>query len=214
MTDAETRQKFGRALSLSITWFRLALAPIIVIIAAAGGDGRIIAAAILVESVGDVYDGKIARRFGVATARLRRFDSRVDTIFYVGVAIALWLAHRQILIDHALLFGAFMLFQIAGMVVDLRKFGRDTSYHTWTGRALGLTLFIATTYIFATGSAGPWLDIALIAGIISNIDALVITAILPEWRHDVHTVFQALQIRRSLLSDPEWVSAHGPTNPR
>jgi hypothetical protein len=79
--------------------------------------------------------------------------------------------------------------------VDLVKFGRDTSYHAWSARLTGALLFVAATVIFCVGRAGPWLSIALIAGMLSHLDAFAITMILPEWRHDVHTIRAALEIR-------------------
>ena len=178
--------------------------------ALASARGRTMALAIVVAGVSDVYDGKIARRFGVDTARVRRFDSISDTVFYAGVAIALWIVHPEILRAHAVYLGAFILMQVVGHIIDVIKFGRDTSYHSWSGRALGLALFVATGVIFGTGSAGPWLVVALLIGMLAHLDAFVITMILPEWRHDVHTIAEALAIRRGLLNQPQTRGTESP----
>jgi CDP-diacylglycerol--glycerol-3-phosphate 3-phosphatidyltransferase len=114
---------------------------------------------------------------------------------YVFVAAAIWIIHPDIIRSHWPLLAVFIAMQVGGHLFDLKKFGRDTSYHTWTGRAFGLSLFVAATLIFWTGSAVPWLAIALIIGIISHIDALIITLTLPEWHHDVHTIANARRIR-------------------
>ena len=190
-----SHQTFGRAASLTLTVTRLALGPIATVLASQRADGRLLAATVIIASLSDVYDGKIARRFGADTPGLRRFDSIADTVFYIFVAAAIWMIHPDVIRSHWLLLAVFVAMQVGGHLFDLKKFGRDTSYHTWTGRAFGLSLFIAATLIFWTGSAVPWLAIALIVGIISHIDALIITVTLPEWHHDVHTIANARRIR-------------------
>jgi len=194
-TDGSPHKAFGRAASLTLTVTRLTLGPIAILLASQRADGRLLAAAVVIASLSDVYDGKIARRFGVDTAGLRRFDSIADTVFYIFVAAAIWILHPEIIRSHWLLLAVFIAMQIGGHLFDLKKFGRDTSYHTWTGRAFGFSLFVAATLIFWTGSAVPWLAIALIIGIIAHIDALIITLTLPEWHHDVHTIANARRIR-------------------
>jgi CDP-diacylglycerol--glycerol-3-phosphate 3-phosphatidyltransferase len=190
-----SHQRFGRGAALSLTLTRLALGPIAILLASQRADGRLLAAAVVIAGISDVYDGKIARHFGVDTPGLRRFDSIADTLFYLCIAAAVWMVHPDIIRSHWPLLAAFMAMQIGGHLFDLKKFGRDTSYHTWTGRAFGLSLFLAVPLIFWTGHAAPWLAIALIIGLISHIDALIITLTLPEWRHDVHTIANARRIR-------------------
>jgi phosphatidylglycerophosphate synthase len=161
-------------------------------------DGRLIAVALLAAALSDVYDGRIARRFGVATAGLRRFDSIADSVFYLCVGFALWVTYPDIVRAHAILLIAFALMQIIGHLTDVLKFGKDTTYHTWTGRVFSALLLVATIFIFWNGRAGPWLTIALVAGMLAHVDAFVISMILPEWRHDVHTIRNALAIRRTI----------------
>ena len=194
-TNSTQHQTLGRAAALSLTVTRLALGPIAIVLASQRADGRLLAAAVIIASLSDVYDGRIARRFGVDTPGLRRFDSITDTVFYIFVAAAIWMIHPDIIRSHWLLLFAFAVMQVGGHLFDLKKFGRDTSYHTWTGRVFGLSLLIASTLIFWTGTAVPWLAIALLVGIISHVDALIISLTLPKWHHDVHTIADARRIR-------------------
>jgi CDP-diacylglycerol--glycerol-3-phosphate 3-phosphatidyltransferase len=191
------RQRFGRAGALTLTTIRLLLGPVMVLVAIGSADGRILAGAVIVATLSDIFDGKVARRYGVATAGLRRFDSIADTVFYIGAGSALWLRHADVLTARMTLIVAFLVMQVGGHLLDVWKFGRDTSYHTWTGRAFGILLGIATTGIFWTGRGGEWLTLALAAGIVAHVDALVISLILPDWQHDVHHVRNALRLRRA-----------------
>jgi phosphatidylglycerophosphate synthase len=169
----------------------------VALIGAMGGDGRILGGAVVLATLTDIFDGKVARHFGVATARLRRLDSIADTIFYAGAGVALWLRHADVLRSRALLVLAFLAMQTGGHLLDVWKFGRDTSYHTWSGRAFGVVLCIAVTLVFWTGHSDGWLTAALIIGMIAHLDAFAITMILPSWHHDVHTIRNAVRLRRA-----------------
>ena len=197
--EDHVRRRFGRRAALGLTAMRALLGPPTIVLAQVRADGPLIAVALLAAIVSDVYDGRIARRFGMDGAELRRLDSVADSIFYVCAAIALWIAHPDIVAAHALLLGGFFGMQLAGYLVDLLKFGRDTSYHAWSARLTGALLFVAATVIFCLGRAGPWLSIALVAGMLSHLDAFAITMVLPEWRHDVHSIRAALEIRDAVM---------------
>lgn len=191
------RQRIGRRAALSLTTLRLLIGPGLVVGALTGVSGRLLAIAIVVAAISDIVDGVIARRTGVAAPDLRRFDSIADTVCCLSAGLAVWMLHAPIVRAHSMLVAVVLTMQVVGHAFDVAKFGRDTSYHTWSGRLWGLTLFTSLTFIFATGDAGPWLNVALYCGIASHIDAFVITMILPEWRHDVRTIANALRIRHA-----------------
>src|SRR6478672_3777989 len=102
-TNSSQQRALGRAAALSLTVTRLALGPVAVLLASQRADGRLLAAAVIIASLSDVYDGKIARRFGVDTPGLRRFDSIADTVFYIFVAAAIWMLHPDTIRSHGLL---------------------------------------------------------------------------------------------------------------
>jgi CDP-diacylglycerol--glycerol-3-phosphate 3-phosphatidyltransferase len=160
-----------------------------------GDDGRLLGSGVIVATLTDICDGVVARRFGVASAALRRFDSVADTVFYAGTGVALWLRHSDMLRQRGVLIVAFVVMQVGGHLFDVWKFGRDTSYHTWSGRTFGAVLCIATTLVFWTGHGGAWLTTALVIGLIAHVDAFAISMILPEWHHDVNTIRNAMRLR-------------------
>ena len=190
----------GRRAALALTILRLVLAPVVVLVAVQGSQVRYIAFAVIIATLSDIYDGRIARHFGVATAELRRFDSITDTIFYAAVGIALWITHAELVRSHAALVLAFIAMQVAGHAFDVWKFGRDTSYHTYSGRAFGLLLLVSMTVAFWTGQGDGFITLTLIVGMISHVDAFVITLLLPEWHHDVNTIAKALRLRGAIIA--------------
>ena len=76
---------------------------------------------------------------GDGDASLRLFDSFADTVFYVGVAGALWLREAQVLRGNRHLLAVLGTLEIARYAVDLRKFGKGASYHSYLAKTWGLS---------------------------------------------------------------------------
>lgn len=190
-TEAQHR---GYRLALSLTLFRLALAPALVVLAQTGASGVVLALALVAGFLSDILDGVVARRAGAVTPLLRRLDSTVDTVFYLGVAYATWRRHpaelRALAVPILIVIGAEALNYAAAYA----RFRREASYHARSARLWGLLLFLALFVLLATGRA-TLLPVALVVGMIAQAEALAITFVLPEWRHDVPSVWNARRIR-------------------
>jgi CDP-diacylglycerol--glycerol-3-phosphate 3-phosphatidyltransferase len=184
----------GYRLSLALTLLRLVLAPALVVLAHTRAPGLVLAAALVAGFVSDVLDGVVARRAGVVTPFLRRLDSSVDTVFYLGVAYAAWHRHpdalRALAVPILIVLGGEALNYAAAYA----KFRREASYHARSARLWGLLLFVALLTLLATGSAAL-LPLALVAGILAQAESLAITLVLRGWRHDVPSVWNALRVR-------------------
>ena len=138
--------------------------------------------------ISDIYDGIIARRFGVATAGLRRLDSAVDTVFYLAAAFCLWRLRPDAIISHRWLIVAVIGTLLIAHAFEVWKFGREASYHAWLAKAWGAALFAALVFLFVAGD--DWLlPIALWIGVASHVENFLITLRLSEIRSDVRSVF-------------------------
>jgi CDP-diacylglycerol--glycerol-3-phosphate 3-phosphatidyltransferase len=185
------RERYGYAASLALTLLRLALAPWL----ALTGSGRAGAAILATGFVSDIYDGVIARRFGVATAGLRRLDSAVDSVFYLAAAWCLWRLHPDAVRSHAWLIGAVIATLLVDHAYEIRKFGREASYHAWLAKAWGAVLFASLVFLFLVGD--DWLlTAALIMGIASHVENFLITWTLPECRTDVKSLWHVMRSSR------------------
>ena len=184
----------GYRVSLALTLLRLALAPALVVLARSGAPGLVLAGTLVVGFVSDVLDGVVARRAGVVTPFLRRLDSSVDTVFYLGVAYAAWHRHpdalRALAIPILIVLGA----EALNYGLAYAKFRREASYHARSAKLWGLLLFLALLVLLATGSAAL-LPVALVAGLLAETETLAITLVLRGWRHDVPSVWNALRVR-------------------
>jgi CDP-diacylglycerol--glycerol-3-phosphate 3-phosphatidyltransferase len=137
----------------------------------------------------------ILRRAGVDEPELRRWDTIADTIFYMGAAAAAYISYPHVLWKNVVLIMIVMGAQVVGHILEVSRFGRAASYHAWSGRLWGWAIAIAFLGLFGLGS-GVFLTAALVCGLISQLDNMAITLILPDWRNDVRSVVHALRIRQ------------------
>jgi CDP-diacylglycerol--glycerol-3-phosphate 3-phosphatidyltransferase len=198
----DARAARGRHAALALTWLRLALAPVLVGIGVSRVSGRLAAVVLAAGFLSDVFDGVVARHHGASTSDLRRLDSTVDTIFYLAVAYCAWRLHPDALRPYLTLVAILIGTEVLNYVAAIVRLGREASYHARTARLFGLLLFVALCTLLATGS-GALLPLAIAAGFVSHAENLAITLVLPEWRHDVPSVFHAWRIRSAARRPPD-----------
>jgi len=190
---------------LALTGLRAALAPVLVGLALAVPPGQpaspslraAIGASLLAAFVSDVLDGVIARRLGIATPGLRRLDSAADSLFYLGAVGAAWHLHPMALTDRWPALAALGALELARYAFDLRKFGREASYHMWSSKLWGIALFAGFVSLLAFDTDGPAVSAAVWLGIVADTEGLLISACLPHWRSDVPTLWHARRIARA-----------------
>jgi len=151
----------------------------------------------VVAFLSDIFDGVIARRLGVSTASLRRADSWADVCLYLCVGVSAFLVHPDVVIAFRKPLSVVMGIQLIWWVVNLAKYGQPASYHTYSAKAWGVTLFVATIALFGFGYGGLTLFVAIAVGIIHTLEEIAMTLILPQWTHDVLSIVHALRLRQS-----------------
>ncbi len=160
-------------------------------------DGWFIAGYIIAVLL-DIFDGIIARRLGVSTVQLRQADSWADITLYLCIATSAWLVHPQAISDFQVPLLLAILAQLSLFAVSLIKFRKFPSFHTYTAKAWGLGLLIATVGLFGFNYANT-LWPAIVLCIINSIEEIVMVSILPAWQCDVLSIFKAIELRKSLL---------------
>jgi phosphatidylglycerophosphate synthase len=192
-----------RAIPVGLTALRLLLAPVLVWLVYAEARGAVFAAVILVAFVSDYFDGVIARRIGVATSELRHFDSRADLVFYATAAWVVWRMHADVV--HAIGIPALVVIglDVVRHLFDFLKFGKDAAYHAWSSKAWGVFLALALILLMGFGVAWPFVWIAVVLGLIAQVEGLLISVVLPAWTHDVPTVFHAAKLRKTHVENED-----------
>ena len=79
---------------------------------------------------------------------------------------------------------------------DNLKFRREAAYHMWSSKAWGISLFAGFYGLLVHGNAGLLAALPIYVGIAADLEGLVISAILREWRADVPSFVHALRISR------------------
>ena len=189
-----------RQIPVVLTGVRALLAPVAVLLAVFYPSHIAFGTCLVVALLSDIFDGILARRLNVATPNLRRLDSIADTIFYVCIAFAAWYLYPSVIAEHIVALVALGALELARYVFDLRKFGREASYHMWSSKLWGLALFAGLFSLLALGVAGVAVTAAIYLGVIADIEGLAISMILPEWESDVPTFVHAHRRRAGSLN--------------
>jgi CDP-diacylglycerol--glycerol-3-phosphate 3-phosphatidyltransferase len=181
---------------LALTALRIALAPVVVLLAMYRPSAAAFGACLIAAFVSDVFDGIIARRLNVATPALRRLDSAADTIFYLAAVFAVWRLHPAAITQRFAPLGVLAVLELVRYGIDFAKFGREASYHMWSSKLWGIALFAGFFSVLVLGEAGTPVSLAVYVGILADMEGLAISMVLVEWRSDVPTLMHALQLRR------------------
>ena len=187
---------------------RCAIAPYLLWDAWDGETGPLFIAAFLTAVLSDIFDGIIARRLGISTAGLRQADSWADRMLYGAVLTGAFLDHRPVMMAWRWGLGAIVLAQILWWGVNLAKYGRPASYHTYTAKLWGVALAVATVALFGWGDGGWSMGTAIAIGLIHTLEEIAMTLLLPTWQHDVLSINHAIKLRQATLAEQTEPSTH------
>ena len=143
----------------------------------------------------DIFDGIIARKTGISSEKLRRLDSQTDLIFWLSLGFASYFLNPELIKGEW--HGILLIFIMEALcyVVSIWKFGKETCTHAFLSKMWGLSLLLAFTYLIGFQEAGWAFNLAIILGLISHIDVILIILFLPQWQYDVPSCYHALKIR-------------------
>jgi len=178
---------------------RAALGPVLIVGDKCGWSGVGLAALVVTALVSDIFDGVLARKWHCDTAAVRLFDSMADTFFYLCVGLALWLGQPQMWRQNAGLLMAVLAMEAMNWGLAIAKFGKPASYHSYVAKTWGVVLATAVVAAFVAGHSNPLIPVALAIGVASNLEGMVMSAMLPVWRRDVKTLRVAWRLRTELV---------------
>jgi phosphatidylglycerophosphate synthase len=185
---------------LALILFRLLLAPVILGLAYFIGENSkpVILILMYLGLLSDIFDGIIARKMNVSSAKLRRMDSQTDMIFWLSIGFATWILYPRLISDNSVAIWTILSMEVSVYAISILKFKRETCTHAFLSKLWGITLLIAFTSLIGFNHAGIPFSIAIIMGLISHIDRILITLLLPEWTHDIPSTYHAYLIRKGI----------------
>jgi phosphatidylglycerophosphate synthase len=190
------------AIPWSLVIIRLFLGPVIALTAIrASTPEPWLGILFLAGPISDIFDGVLARRFGSDTAALRISDTIVDSIFYLFVLVAIIINNAPAIRHRIWLIVAVIALEAARLLLDLVKFHRIASYHAYSAKLFGLLLILAVGCLLCFRRDTGFVTVAIVWGILSELEGLAFSILLPEWVHDVKSLPRALAIRHELLEN-------------
>ena len=190
------RNRFLLKIPLLLTLLRALLAPVVVLLAIHAPHPAAFGFCLTLAFFSDIFDGIIARRLQVATPALRRLDSSVDTLFYAAVTFAAWNLYPDAIREHFPALLVLLTLELGRYAFDFAKFGREASYHMWSSKLWGISLFAAFFALLAMRQTGAWLAAPIYLGILADLEGLAISCVLRKWESDVPSLVHALRSRR------------------
>jgi CDP-diacylglycerol--glycerol-3-phosphate 3-phosphatidyltransferase len=197
MAQASINGHSMRHVPLALVILRLCLAPVLLATALLHPQRTVFAACLLGALLSDYFDGVIARRLGVATPTLRRLDSITDSIFYVCALLAALITSYALVQPYFPALVVLLLIEALRYIYDIRKFGKEASYHMWSSKLWGLLLFIGMWSLLVLHRGGWPVALAIFWGIAADLEGLAISMTLRKWQADVPTLWHARRLTKA-----------------
>lgn len=175
---------------------RLALAPMLVLIALAGWQ-QIFIWVLAVTLLTDTVDGWLARRLQLKSELGAKLDSWGDLAVFSVTPLGVWFLWPSIIQQELVWLVLAGLSLVLPLGVGLVRFGRITSYHTSGAKFAAVLLATATLALLLDLAAWPF-RMAVLVLMAAECEEIVISLVLPRWQADVPTLAHALRLRQSM----------------
>lgn len=181
--------KLKRHIPFLLTTLRLLLGPVALICALANVPRWIYLPILIAATPSDIYDGVLARRFGVATPALRRYDSVTDVIYYLFILTVAWRLCKPVITQNRPAIAVILLSEAVSIFVSFIRFGKYPATHSYLAKFYGLCLPAALIALLVFNS-GNWVIIALmIVALITNAEIIAIHFTMKTPPVDVRSIF-------------------------
>ncbi len=151
----------------------------------------------VVLTLSDWIDGSLARWLHQRSDFGARLDSFADAVLYtalvLGVLLLCWEALRAELGWITVAVGSYVITTGAGLI----KYRRVPSYHTFAAKKSQGIVLLAGVLLVLGISVWPT-RLAALAVTLTNIEATLLTLVLPSWQADVSSLWKVLRERGHL----------------
>ncbi|MBI3849387.1 MAG: CDP-alcohol phosphatidyltransferase family protein [Verrucomicrobia bacterium] len=175
---------------------RLLLVPLLVSLAWSGNSQAFLWC-LIASLVSDLADGFFARLLKQTSELGAKLDSWGDLATYLTLPVCAWWLQPEALRQEAAWLLAGLTSYVAAILLGFLKFGRLTSYHTWSGKLAAVLMGAVALMLFGAGKGWP-LRVVMPIVVLTQLEEMAITASLSEWRAGLPSLWHALQIRRQV----------------
>ncbi len=176
-----------RSLADPLTIYRIIAAPVIAGLALAGLRDAFFVG--LIISLGtDLVDGPISRWMGTASERGARLDTIADGATTLAGLLGIALFESQTLRPELAWLIAFLATYAGAAIVCLVKFGRLPAYHLYLSKLGAILSGVFVVWLYAFDYSRIFLIALLGVGLLANLESMIVTARLKEFRADLGSV--------------------------
>jgi phosphatidylglycerophosphate synthase len=185
-------EKIKKAIPFSLVIFRLLLAPVMIIwTLQTHQSGWFLVICLWAGMISDIFDGIIARNLGVASNSLRKWDANVDIVFWLAAGVSIWLLNGRLIQNHLYFILVLFILEPVSDFINFFKFRKSGCAHNWLSKLWGLMLLVTFTLLLAGFEPVVLFRICLINGLISQIDRIIISSLLPKPECDIPSGYHA-----------------------
>jgi CDP-diacylglycerol--glycerol-3-phosphate 3-phosphatidyltransferase len=161
------------------------------------GNFPIIATVLLTAGLlSDVFDGIIARRLNVSTQKLRRLDSSVDQVFFIGVAVATYIHCPEFFKAHVAKLVILLAAEALTYVVSFVKFRKEVATHSIGAKMWTLLLFGTLVQLIWQCDSHFLFESCFWIGMLTRLEIVAIILTLRNWTNDVPSLYHAIRLRQ------------------
>lgn len=153
---------------------RLLLGPVALFCAFANSPRIVYLGILVVGTASDIFDGILARRLGVSTQRLRRYDSVTDAVYYAFILGVAWLLCKPVILASIPAIATLIFSEAVVMAVSVARFRRYPATHTYLAKFYGLGMLAALVALLVFNASGWVLDALAIVAVIANAEIVAI----------------------------------------
>lgn len=156
----------------------------------------------VVLTISDWIDGRLARMMHQRSDFGARLDSFADFLLYAALLLGSIVLCYETLMGEwiwlAIAAGSYFLTSGAGLL----KYGRIPSYHTLAAKRTQFLVLVAGIVLVLGYSVWP-MRIAALAALYTNVEATVLTIVLPRWHADVPSLWTVLNNKDQYFAETE-----------
>lgn len=154
----------------------------------------------LVLSMSDWVDGKVAILLNQKSRLGARLDSLGDVLLYLAMGTSIiWLCPDFVPLAWPWLLAIFVTYVASG-ILGLRRFGQWPTYHTRLAKTCWLLILIGAVDMFAF-ERYVFVRVAMGIVVLTNIEAMLISLVLPACDVDVTSIFHARRMTRDRATE-------------
>lgn len=145
----------------------------------------------------DIFDGILARRWGVVSVLMRRADGWADLAFVLSYTAFVLIFRYEVLAPVLWAIIAIGVYKGISTAHDFMRYGRGAAFHFWSAKLWALPYY-AVLFELLVGHEDLWFFWPTIGmGVIAITEEFIAVRLIPVWMQDQPNVFAAFKKYRA-----------------